>query len=166
MAHKTHHSEYIRSGVCMCRAVIFPPISADPPGQSSKPVVFEISNLSLLSVQSEGVGGRPTRAGKVGRSPCYHFKIFRKISLPFYKLFYFTASTTHSPVFLLNSARNYPHFPSNSAKIDPYFIFSAWLSTTQWQPCWTPDLNFPGSRECPGNIKKGVYKRGSTTCLS
>ena len=47
----------------------------------------------------------------------------RKNSLPFYKLSYFTASTIHSPVFLPKSVRNYPHFPSNSAKVDPYFIF-------------------------------------------
>ena len=68
------------------RPVIFPPISADPPDQSSKPVVFEIGKLSLLSVQSEGVGGRPTGTGKV--VTLSHLVIISKFSGKF--LYHFT----------------------------------------------------------------------------
>ena len=78
------------------RAVIFPLISTVPPGQSSKPVVFEIGILSIFLVQSEGVGGRPTGTGKV-------------VTLLSFIPPYFFRLTQHNPMTALFTF-NFSHF--------------------------------------------------------
>ena len=97
--------------------------SAVPPGQSSKPVVFEIGILSLLSVQSEGVGGRPTGAGKV--VTLLSFQNFPENFSTILQIILFYSFNHSFTCFSAKIRLKLSSFSSNSAQIDPCFIFSA-----------------------------------------